>query len=78
MTKKVDLALPQLGFVIVTRALLGAGIGLLVGSRLTRSQMRRLGLGLLSVGVLTTIPAAFMLKGAWHRADEAAAGPVAA
>ena len=31
--KKVDLTLPEFGFVVVTRGGLGAGIGLLAGGR---------------------------------------------
>ena len=73
MTKKMNLAFPQLGFVIVTRVALGIGIGLLLADRFSRSRRRRVGLTLLSVGALTTIPAILILKRARGAAGLAAA-----
>jgi hypothetical protein len=61
--KHLDLALPKLGFIVATRAALGAGLGLLAGGKLRRSQRKRAGLALLAVGVLTTIPALFLVRG---------------
>ena len=61
--KKLDLSLPQFGFVVATRAALGAGIGLLAADKIRRCNRRRVGATLLAVGVLTTIPAAFMVFG---------------
>ena len=55
------LTLPELGFIIATRALLGAGIALLVGQRLDASTRRAVGLTLAGVGALTTIPAAMVV-----------------
>jgi hypothetical protein len=63
MKKRVDLSLPQFGFVVATRAALGAGIGLLASSRLGKRARRRLGGSLLTVGVLTTLPALYILFG---------------
>lgn len=60
---KVDLTLPQFGFVVATRAALGAGIGLLAAGRLRSRDRQRLGAVLLAIGVLTTIPAAFLIFG---------------
>ena len=61
--KKFELSIPEFGFVVATRAALGAGIGLLVADKLRRCNRRRLGATLLAVGALTTIPAAFLLFG---------------
>ena len=61
--KRVDLSLPEFGFVVATRGALGAGIGLLAADRLRRRNRRRLGAALLALGALTTIPAAFMIFG---------------
>ena len=61
--KRVDLSLPEFGFVVATRAALGAGVGLLLTRHLCRRARQRLGIGLLSFGALTTIPAAFLLFG---------------
>ncbi len=59
--KKIELILPQLFFIAVTRGMLGAGIGLLVAGRLSRRQRRRVGTALAIVGAVTTVPAAFLV-----------------
>lgn len=61
--KRLDLSIPEFGFVVATRAALGVGIGLLAADRLSRCNRRRIGATLLAVGALTTIPAAFLLFG---------------
>jgi hypothetical protein len=61
--KKLELSLPALIFIAATRAALGAGVGLLAADRLRRRKRRRIALTLLALGVLTTIPAAFMMSG---------------
>ncbi len=48
--------LPELMFLAGTRAALGAGIGLLLSPRLSRGARKALGLALVSVGALATIP----------------------
>jgi hypothetical protein len=55
--KKRLLSIPQLLFVVGTRAALGAGVGLLAGSRLSDRKRRAAGLTLALVGAATTIPA---------------------
>jgi hypothetical protein len=55
--RSVTLPLPLLGFVVVTRAALGAGLGLLLAERLRPDVRRRLGFALIGVGAATTIPA---------------------
>jgi hypothetical protein len=57
LMKTVALDLPALAFVVVTRAALAAGIGLLVSEKLTARQRRSIGAALLGVGAATTIPA---------------------
>jgi hypothetical protein len=61
MTKHT-LSTPELMFVIGTRAMLGAGIGLLAGTRL-KGRARRAGLTLALLGAATTIPAARIALG---------------
>jgi hypothetical protein len=61
--KKLDLSPPELAFVAATRVLLGAGIGLLLGEKLARGKRNGIGLTLLTVGVLTTVPVAYALFG---------------
>ncbi|HEY3202398.1 MAG TPA: hypothetical protein VGL03_01950 [Thermoanaerobaculia bacterium] len=67
--KRLDLSFPEFGFVVATRAALGAGIGLLLADKLGRCNRRRVGATLLALGVLTTIPAAFMLFGRGRAAE---------
>jgi uncharacterized membrane protein YfcA len=62
--KKHDVTIPQLGLIAGTRAMLGAGIGLLLSERLTGEQRRAIGWTLVAVGALTTIPLAVQLLGA--------------
>jgi len=59
--KKVSLKIPQLMFVVATRAALGAGVGMLLSERIDKRPRRKIGWSLLGVGVATTVPAAWML-----------------
>jgi hypothetical protein len=56
--KKRTLTVPELMFIIGTRAALAAGVALLVSGRLKQSTRRAAGLALVGVGGVTTIPAA--------------------
>ncbi len=62
--RRLDLSFPEFGFIVTTRAALGAGVGLLLARRLGRRQQRSVGTALVAIGALTTIPAAFALLGA--------------
>jgi len=55
------LTLPELGLIAVTRAALGAGVGLLLGDRLSRDQRQAVGWTLLGVGVISTFPLVAMV-----------------
>ena len=62
--RTTEINLPQLGFIVVTRAALAFGAGLLVASQLEESERRKLGAALVGLGAITTIPAAmFVLRG---------------
>jgi len=56
--KRLDITPPELFLVASTRGILGIGIGMLVANRLRRSQRRAIGLTLLAVGALSTLPLA--------------------
>jgi hypothetical protein len=71
--KQLALNLPTFGFVVMTRALLGVGVGLLVAERLSPEQRRAVGLALVLVGVATTIPAAIAVLGGIERQKTLAA-----
>ncbi len=59
--KRKSLSIPEIGLIAGTRALMGAGIGLLVSGLLKDNQRRAVGWTLLGVGALTTIPIAVQL-----------------
>jgi hypothetical protein len=61
--KTVTLTFPELLLIGGTRALLGAGIALLVAEHLTDSQRETAGLVLAGVGILTTFPLAIEVLG---------------
>ncbi len=65
--RSVTLPLPKLGFVIATRAMLAAGLALMLGSRLAPEQRRRVGRALVAVGALTTVPAVRWLSRSLRR-----------
>ena len=48
---------PILGFVVVTRAALAFGMGLLMADRIPESRRRAIALTLIGIGAATTIPA---------------------
>ena len=60
--KSVVLPIPQLAFVVATRAMLGAGIGLLVAGLLPAAKRRALGRTLIAVGAATTVPAVLLIR----------------
>ena len=61
--KKHRLTTPQVAFIVGTRAALAGGIGLLVAGKLPDRARRAVALGLVAVGVATTIPAVRTLLG---------------
>ena len=67
--KRVDLSLPELLFVIATRAALAAGVGLLLSDKLRRGKRRKVGLTLIALGALTTLPAAIFVRQGFRRED---------
>jgi hypothetical protein len=56
--KEIVLSPPMFGFVVVTRAMLAFGAGLLVSTRIPVARRRRIALTLIAIGAATTIPAA--------------------
>jgi hypothetical protein len=61
--RETNLSLPKLVFVVMTRAALGAGIGLLASAGLPKRSRQRLGASLLTIGALTTLPALWFVFG---------------
>ena len=60
--KEIKLTRPELAFVVVTRAFLGAGIALLFADRLG-DKRKAVGATLALVGLITTIPAVWAIFG---------------
>jgi hypothetical protein len=59
--QSVKLTVPKLAFLAATRGMLGVGVGLLTSQRLDARRRKNVGLVLLAIGVLTTIPLALDL-----------------
>ena len=71
--KTFEVSVPELGFVAVTRGIAGAGIGLLLADCFKDADTRRaIGLTLLGIGALTTIPIAVTVIS--RRGDQSANG----
>ena len=58
---KTELSFPELGLLVGTRGMLGAGLGLLLGDRLGADKRKAVGWTLAAVGVLSTIPLAWIV-----------------
>ena len=64
--KKITLKLPELGLIVSTRAMLGAGIALLLADRLDKKRRTAAGWTMFAVGAVTTIPLAMMVMRRRH------------
>jgi hypothetical protein len=71
--RRTPLSVPEIGIIAGTRAMLGAGVGMLIANRLSGDQRRAVGWTLVAIGALTTIPIAVQLFGS-RRDDEAEFG----
>jgi len=75
LVKTMTLSLPTFAFVVGTRAALGAGIGLLLSTRLPVERRRAIGAALVAVGAATTIPAAFSVARGLRRSRRRSLAP---
>ena len=57
------LKVPEIGLIALTRAVFGAGVGLLVADKISPEQRRTIGWTLVAVGALTTIPIGMEILG---------------
>ena len=64
--KKAELTLPEIALIAGTRAMLGAGVGLLLADRLNDDQRRAMGWTLLIIGAVSTIPLAIEVLSKRH------------
>ncbi len=56
--RTITLTVPEFFFVVGTRAMLAAGVAFLVGRKLRDRERKIVGFGLLTIGAVTTVPAA--------------------
>ena len=54
--KKLELTIPEMALVIGTRAMIGAGAGLLVAGKINDDKRKAIGWTLLAIGAISTIP----------------------
>jgi hypothetical protein len=59
--KQATMPIPEIGVIAATRGMLGAGIGLLLASRIPEDRRKKIGWPLLAIGALSTIPLAMDL-----------------
>jgi hypothetical protein len=62
-SKKVNITVPEIALIAITRVVLGIGAGLLLSNALKKDARRAAGLALLMVGVVTTVPLALRVRG---------------
>ncbi len=67
--RETHVTFPELALIAGTRAMLGAGLGLLLADRLPEGSRKAVGWTLLLVGAITTIPLAFEVLGESRSAD---------
>jgi hypothetical protein len=56
--RQATLPIPEVGIIAATRGIGGAGIGLLIAKKLSDRKRKAIGISLLLVGALSTIPLA--------------------
>jgi hypothetical protein len=61
--KTHEVTIPQIGLIAGTRAMLGAGIALLLSEKLSADQRKAIGWTLVAIGALTTLPLALQVFG---------------
>ncbi len=61
--KERSVTLPEIGLIGGTRALLGAGVALLLADKLNDDQRKAIGWTLLLVGAISTVPLAINVLG---------------
>jgi len=70
---RYQLNIPEMMFVVVTRAALAGGVGLLISEKLEKRTRRKIGWVLAGLGALTTLPAAILVRGNQDRSEAASA-----
>jgi len=53
-----NVTMPQLGMIALTRAMMGAGIGMLIADRIDEKKRKAIAIPLVALGALSTVPLA--------------------
>jgi hypothetical protein len=61
--KEIPLTLPEIGMINSTRFIIGTGVGLLLAGTLDRHARKAVGLALVAVGSLVSVPIAMAFLG---------------
>ena len=61
--RDITLSLPEIGMINSTRFIIGTGAGLLLAGKMDRSARRAVGIALLAVGTVVSIPVAVSFMG---------------
>jgi hypothetical protein len=64
--RTLELRLPVFASIVVTRAALGFGAGLLLSDKMSARKRRAIGLALVALGAATTIPAIQTVRSHLH------------
>jgi hypothetical protein len=72
--KQVTVSVPLMGLAVGTRAMLGAGVALLLAEEFTPETRKAVGWTLVTVGVLTTFPIAWEVFGKGCVCEDAGGG----
>jgi hypothetical protein len=54
--KRTELTVPEIALIGGTRGILGAGLALLLGNRMTEDQRKAVGWAMFLIGAISTIP----------------------
>jgi hypothetical protein len=61
--REISLTLPEIGMINSTRFIIGTGVGLLLAGKMDRSARKAVGIALLAVGTVVSIPVAVSFLG---------------
>ena len=65
--RNLNVSIPEIAFVAATRGVGGVGVGLLASTLIKDQHRKKVGLALLAIGILTTIPIAFTARSRYMR-----------
>ncbi len=64
MKRRLAISRSRIGLIAATRGMLGAGIGLLLSRKIPEKRRRKIGVALVTVGAISTVP---LLVGLFHK-----------